>query len=68
MSLFLVRGTVSRQEYMSDDREGKDITRLVSADSEAEAEAKFCNFYEDKTVEYATYYSVYNTIATGVIE
>jgi hypothetical protein len=66
--LYLVTGYIKKEEYMSDfSKEKKFVTRLVDADSVAEAEVKFDNSYRAKSDEYAIYYSTEQVTATETI-
>ncbi len=56
--LFLVSGEVEVSHYMSDRRDRSTQTRLVRAESAAQAEDKFRKHFEDRTSAYSTYYSV----------
>lgn len=55
--LFLIQGSVEISHYMGR-RKSEPVIRIVEAGHELDAEAKFINHFENKTVEYATYYSV----------
>lgn len=57
MNYYLVTGYVSKSEYMGDTT-SENITNLVYADDEENAEVKFVQFWENKTVDYYCYYSV----------
>jgi hypothetical protein len=65
--LYLVTGYVRSKEYMKENSMTESITRLVDADSVAEAEVKFDNFYRAKSDEYAIYYSTEQVTATETI-
>lgn len=59
MNIYLVNIDYNVSQYMGDE-ERKSKTHLVHADSEEEARNKVIKYYEDKTSEYCTYYTVYN--------
>lgn len=65
--LYLVTGTIEINKYESERTDSKEVTRLVEADTERDAELKFENHYRGKTREYEIYYSCYNAEATSVI-
>ena len=66
--LYLVTGTFSHSEYMSEKPPTEiTVTRLVMASSEEEAEEKFSVHFESKTVNYSDYYHVRSVSAEGVI-
>ena len=56
---FLVTGKVSFTPYMGRTRE-ENVTRLVVASDETEAEYKFRNHFESKSIPNDDSYSVYN--------
>ena len=65
--LYLVTGYVRSREYMNENSKTETITRLVDADSVAEAEVKFDNFYRAKSDEYGIYYSTEQVTVTETI-
>ena len=65
--LYLVTGTVQRKYYGSDSKEFKQ-TRLVEAETEANACVKFSKHFEDQTSEYAVYYQTWGVEAFEVIK
>lgn len=62
-NLFLVRGTIERSYYMSETKDKWDHMQLVVANTLQEAEDKFQQHWESKTIEYSVYYYV-NDIET----
>jgi hypothetical protein len=54
---YLVKGTVYRTDYMSEEKEFQDI-RIVMAENENEALTKYEDFWSCQTEEYSVYYHV----------
>lgn len=66
MDLYLVKGTIKRYDY--DEVSEFDDLRLVEADDDHQAGEKFKQFWESKSVQYGTSYSVFGWIeVNGVI-
>lgn len=57
MIYFLVKGQITRSEYMADEKTWTDM-RLVMAHNAEEAAHKYEKYWEDKTDEYSHYYHV----------
>jgi hypothetical protein len=59
MIYFLVKGKISRSEYMCEDEAREFVdTRLVMAHDAEEAAHKYVKYWEGKTEEYSHYYYV----------
>jgi hypothetical protein len=65
--LFLVTGTVSCTPYMTGGH-SKSETRLVWADTDVEATAKFTQYFERLSESYAVSYTVRDVNADPAIE
>ena len=64
--LFLVQGEIIITNYEGSDSTHKEF-KLVEANSKEEAVVKFSKFFEDKTDQYSTYYTVRNCICDETI-
>lgn len=58
MEKFLVRGQITKREYMQDDEEIIDDMAFVMAYDKAAAEYLFEEHWKNKTSEYSVYYRV----------
>lgn len=56
--LFLAQISYTKTRYMHHDSEEKNELRLVEADDEKQAYQKVEAYFEEKTEEYAVYYSI----------
>lgn len=55
--LYLVKGTLTRTEYMAEDSIEEEVLRLVEAETGEVAEHIFKSYYESQTSEYSQYVS-----------
>lgn len=67
MELFLVRATIARTEYMSDESQFEDI-RLVKASGYSEAEQKYYRYWETRGSQFGTSYRVIEVNAEETID
>jgi hypothetical protein len=66
--LYLVSGRIEETHYMVDKPKKYSAIRLVNAESENEAEAKFVKHFHDQTKDYDVYFYATADEANPVIE
>jgi len=64
---FLATATIEKSEYMVDGYERFNEVRLVLAETDSDARAKYEAYWKRKSVPYGTEYVVYNLEVTDAI-